>query len=69
MIDQTIRFETNRDMDTEVQAEKASIYEQCIRDLETKYGQFGTRQYEVIGLWFGARGVISNGVLDFTKFH
>ena len=65
IIDPTIRFETNRDMDAEIQTEKSSIYDSCIPNLITSYPQYGERDYEVIGLWFGARGTISTGVLNF----
>lgn len=65
IIDPTIRYETNRDMDGEVQAEKHGIYASCIPDIAKKYEHFGRRVFEVIGLWFGARGTVSTGVLNF----
>ena len=55
-------------MDEIVQAEKAGIYAPCIPDLQSRYkGEFGERDYEVIGLWLGARGTISGGMLNFFE--
>ena len=49
-----------------VRAEKASIYENCIPYLTEKYNEeFGQRSWEVIGLWFGARGSVSKNTVDF----
>ena len=52
-------------MNTLVQQEKHDIYASCAPDLAEKYSHFGRRTFEVIGLWFGARGTISTGVVDF----
>ena len=69
LIDPTIRYESNRDVDAEVQADKSEKYESCIPDIAAKYPQYGQRDFEVIGLWFGARGTISKGVTSFfTRF-
>ena len=65
LIDPTVRYETNEDMDLIVQNEKAQIYRGCIQDLNRRYHQYGKREYEVIGLWWGARGTISSGVIQF----
>ena len=65
LIDPTVRFETNRDMDSIVQKDKADIYEHCYKDLAERYKQYGIREYEVIGLWIGARGTISSSMVDF----
>ncbi|CAN0600844.1 unnamed protein product, partial [Ectocarpus sp. 12 AP-2014] len=68
LIDPTVRYESNRDVAKEVRREKAAIYEKCIADIEAKYeSQFGKRQYEVIGLWFGARGTVSQQLVDFFE--
>jgi len=68
IIDPTIRYETNEDRGVEVQNDK-EIYTPCISDLQRRYGHFGPRQFQVIGLWFGARGAITQQVLDFwNKF-
>ena len=69
IIDPTVRFESNEDQDAAVQADKETIYSKCYADLSSKYPQFGRRQFETIGLWFGARGVIGRGVSAFwTRF-
>jgi len=65
VIDPTIRYETNKDRTMEVQNDK-SLYENCITDLQNRYAHFGERNWQVIGLWFGARGAITQ-VLDFLK--
>ena len=62
IIDPTIRFETNEDLDDVVKKEKERIYRGCIRDLSKRYQQYGKCYFEVIGLWWGARGTISKGV-------
>ena len=67
IIDPTIRYETNEDLDSKVQEEKSTIYSTCIPDLKVKYGHLGQREYEVIGLWIGARGTVSSGLLDFFR--
>ena len=67
VIDPTIRYETNADMDAVVQREKNEIYASCAPDLAEKYKNFGHREFEVIGLWFGARGTVSTGVINFFE--
>src|SRR5699024_7424301 len=37
IIDPTVRFETNREMDEEVQREKSAIYNACFTDLSSMY--------------------------------
>ena len=69
LIDPTIRYETNRPMDEIVQNEKRSIYEPCINDLRDKYKHLGERNYEVIGVWMGARGTVGESLLSlFNRF-
>ena len=65
IIDPTIRYETNEDLEAEVQMDKQAIYDKCIPDLQDKYRNYGPRNFEVIGLWFGGRGTISNQVVEF----
>ena len=65
LIDPSVRFETNEDMDAVVQKEKERIYRGCIQDLSRRYQHHGKRQFEVIGLWWGSRGTISKGVVKF----
>ena len=65
IIDPTIRFEKNEDIDEVVQKEKERIYRGCIQDLSRRYEQFGKRDFEVIGLWWGSRGTVSKGVDTF----
>ena len=65
IIDPTIRFEKNEDIDEVVQKEKERIYRGCIQDLSRRYEQFGKRDFEVIGLWWGSRGTVSKGVETF----
>ena len=65
MIDPTVCYETNDDLDTEVQAEKDRRYRGCIQDLKWKYRRYDLQEIEVIGLWWGARGTVSKGVLSF----
>ena len=68
VIDPTVRFETNADVDAIVREEKSSIYESCIPDLKLRYGHEDF-EYEVIGIWFGARGAIGESVLKlFDRF-
>jgi hypothetical protein len=67
IIDPTVRYETNEDRDEEVQADKERIYSKCYEDLAEKYKHFGQRQFETIGLWFGARGTISRQVVAFWE--
>ena len=65
LIDPSVRFETNEDMDAVVQKEKERIYRGCIQDLSRRYQHHGKRKFEVIGLWWGSRGTISKGVVKF----
>ena len=68
LIDPTVRYETNQDLDEIVQEEKAQIYGTCIQNLQSKYEPtYGNRNYEVIGLWLGARGSISHGMVEFFE--
>lgn len=68
IIDPTVRYETNDDLDTIVEEEKKRIYESCSDFLRTKYPNY--QSFEVIGLWFGARGTIGRSALDFfNRFH
>lgn len=62
VIDPTVRYETNADVGSQVQAEKAAIYDRCFPDLTTK---FNRPNWETIGLWFGARGAVSQNVMAF----
>ena len=63
IIDPTIRYESNLDVDQEVMAEKKKIYEPCITDIKNRYALEGF-EFEVLGLWFGSRGTIGRSVLD-----
>ena len=66
IIDPTIRWEDNKDVGAEVHAEKRRIYEPCIPFLKQRFAAaFGNREYEVIGLWMGARGTISKNMVEF----
>ena len=68
LIDPTVRFETNADVDRAVQEEKKSIYESCVPDLKQRFGHEDF-SYEVIGVWFGARGAIGESALNlFNRF-
>ena len=70
IIDPTIRFETNADLDTIVQREKEDRYQSCISDLSLQYAHMGQRDYEVLGVWFGSRGTIGRTALElFEKFN
>jgi hypothetical protein len=62
IVDPTVRYETNEDIDSIVQEEKSSIYDKCHADLKEKYG---IEHIRTIGLWVGARGTIPKGLLDF----
>lgn len=67
VLDPTIRWETNdRDQDRQVDEEKKRIYEPCIPFLSQQYG---VGAWEVVGLWFGARGTASKLLLEFFKAH
>ncbi|WP_165480171.1 hypothetical protein [Clostridioides difficile] len=70
LIDPTVRYESNSDVAEEVRKEKAAIYDSCGSYLGAKYeSKFGKRRFEVIGLWFGARGTISRQLVDvFERF-
>ena len=68
IVDPTVRYEANEEINEIVQAEKAAIYAPCIPDLQRRYkDEFGQRDYEVIGLWLGARGTIGKGLLNFFE--
>jgi hypothetical protein len=67
IIDPTIRFETNNDLGLAVQEEKQNIYEPCIPDLVDKYRNFGHREFQVLGLWWGARGTVPAQVVTFFQ--
>lgn len=68
IVDPTVRFETNADVDKSVRDEKRSIYESCIPDLQRRYGH-EDYTYEVFGVWFGARGAVGESALElFDKF-
>ena len=71
IIDPTVRFECNDDdQDEKINAEKAAIYEPCIPYNQQKFKEYGDREWSVIGLWFGSRGTISSGVINFfDKFN
>ena len=58
LIDPTIRYEINGDIDAEVQREKRNIFTSC-------YPQYGPRSFEVVGFWFGSRGGIGESVTNF----
>ena len=69
IIDPTVRFETNEDIDEIVQREKSNIYEPCIPDLKRRYQQWGDREFEVIGVWIGARGAVGTSMVQlFDRF-
>lgn len=67
IIDPTVRYESNNEnQDKEICAEKQNIYNQCIDFYEHRFAEkYGHRQWNVIGLWFGARGTINSSVLNF----
>ena len=64
IIDPTVRYKTNADVDQAVREEKRQIYQGCIPDLKQKYTQFGEREYKVLGMWFGARGGVGESALE-----
>ena len=70
IIDPTVRYEKNDDMDQLVQTEKEAIYGACIPDLQARYTPtLGAREYEVIGVWLGARGTVGKNLLNlFRRF-
>lgn len=57
VLDPTIRFEINIEQDEEVNVEKRTIYEPCIKDLKRMYD---INNIQVYGLLIGARGTIFN---------
>jgi len=57
IIDPTIRLENSLNQSIEVDTEKKNIYIPCVKDLKEKY-KF-KHHIEVIGLFIGARGTIS----------
>ena len=65
IIDPTVRWETNDDLDAKVQKDKQDIYESCFDDLAQRYPAIQGREREVIGLWFGARGTVSTRLVQF----
>lgn len=65
-IDPTVRLETNDDVGDTVMKEKKRIYDPCFPDLRQRYELQGF-ELETIGLWVGARGAISEQMIDF--FH
>ena len=65
IIDPTIRFETNEDVDRMVQAEKEAIYSGCSDDLKRSFPQYPIENIEIYGLWFLARGTISPQIVSF----
>ena len=64
IIDPTIRMEKNLSQPEEVNEEKKAIYEPCIPNLCEKYN---LSCIEVIGLFIGARGTITNFFENFRK--
>ena len=64
LIDPAIRFETSSDVDAEVRREKEEIYRPCITDLSKRYNSFGQREFQVLGVWMGARGAIGKSLID-----
>lgn len=67
IIDPTVRLETNSDLDNAVREEKRQIYEPCINDLKKRFESFGEREFEVLGLWMGAKGSISPSLIEFFE--
>jgi hypothetical protein len=67
VIDPTVRYETNEDVGALADAEKKKIYDSCVPDIKLRYHQFGDREFEVIGLWFGARGAVSKEIIQFFE--
>ena len=65
IIDPTIRFETNEDLDKTVQSDKNKIYRGCAADLAQRFQGKRLVEFEVIGLWWGARGTVGPSVLEF----
>ena len=67
IIDPTIRFETNDDLDETVRREKEMIYNPYIPELKRRYTKLADREFEVIGLWMGARGTVGHSLLEFFE--
>ena len=65
IIDPTIRWESNDDVGSKVQAEKQAIYQSCYDNLAERYEGIQGRECEVIGLWIGARGSVSTQLVQF----
>ena len=69
IVDPTIRYETNEQVDEAVQAEKSEIYAPCVPNPAGAIQRKFRREYEVIGVWLGARGTVSRSLLNlFEKF-
>lgn len=69
LIDPKIRYESNGDVDGEVMREKEDIYNSCIADLKHSYRHLGERDFSVLGVWMGARGAISESLINlFDRF-
>lgn len=67
ILDPTIRWETNNiNQDEEVNREKRNIYMPAIPYLQHQYG---ITNWDVEGLWFGARGTASKRLLHFFKIN
>lgn len=67
IIDPTVRFEVSKEQALDVDREKRTIYEPCIKYFQDNYN---VQQIEVIGLLIGARGSLTNHFKDFkTKFN
>jgi len=67
IIDPTIRYETSdTEQDAKICKEKKTIYEKCIPYYDAKYApNFGKRDWNVRGLWFGSRGTVGESVVNF----
>lgn len=64
ILDPTIRMENNQNQANEVNEEKQSIYVPCVDYFQKIYK---LNDIEVIGLFFGARGTITNFIENFRK--
>ena len=64
IIDPTVRFERGENQVHDVHLEKKEHYEPCCEYFSKKYG---TDKFEVIGLLFGARGIITKFTVDIFK--
>lgn len=65
LIDPTVRFESNLDVGALAHEEKKATYDPCIPFLKERYKEHGQCDWEVIGLWVGARGAISAQMVEF----